>query len=192
MPKVVDHDARRTTIVEAALAVIVERGLEGATMRRIAQEAGSTTGLVTHYFASKDEVLIAALRHVHRAAGARMIEAMRNREGIEALRAVIEESLPLDDARRAEWKIWLAFWGHAPTAPALAIEQQQRYEEWTDLLAQLVVDAGLDTSVTGLVAVIDGIGVRATITPDGLPPSEQLAVVGRVLASSPASGRLSP
>ncbi len=69
MPKVVDHDARRAAIVEAALRVIAGAGLENATVRRIAHEAVSTTGLVTHYFANKDEILIAALRHVHRAAG---------------------------------------------------------------------------------------------------------------------------
>ena len=41
-------------------------------MRRIAEAAGCTTGLVTHYFASKDEILVAALRPSHEAAGARM------------------------------------------------------------------------------------------------------------------------
>lgn len=173
----VDHDARRQTIVEAALAVIAGTGLEGATVRRIAEQAGATTGLVTHYFANKDEILVAALRHVHRAAGTRMIEATKDKEGLDALQAVIAESLPLDEDRRTEWRIWLAFWGHAPSVPALAAEQQSRYAEWTEVLEKLLNDAGLKTSVFGLAAIIDGVGVRATINPNGLGKTKQLAAV---------------
>src|SRR5580692_1468139 len=73
MPKVVDHDARRAELVDAAWRVIAAEGLEAATMRRIAQAAGCTTGRVTHYFYSKDDMLVAALREVHRRAAERMI-----------------------------------------------------------------------------------------------------------------------
>ncbi|MGH3177968.1 MAG: TetR/AcrR family transcriptional regulator, partial [Streptosporangiaceae bacterium] len=52
MPKVVDHAARRAELVDAAWRVIAEEGLEAATMRRIAEAAGCTTGRVTHYFDS--------------------------------------------------------------------------------------------------------------------------------------------
>lgn len=184
MPKVVDHDARRVTIVEAALTVIATAGLEGATVRRIAEAAGSTTGLVTHYFASKDDILIAALRHVHRSAGTRMIDVAKDKPAPAALGAVIEQSLPLDDTRRTEWKIWLAFWGQAVAVPELAAEQRSRYDEWTDLLTKLVTNAELDTSIPGLIAVIDGVGIRATIAPDSLPPPDQLAIVNGFLGAS--------
>ncbi len=175
----------RTTIVEAALSVIASAGLEGATVRRIAEQAGATTGLVTHYFANKDEILIAALRHVHRAAGSRMLDASIGRQGLPALLAVIEESLPLDEVRRTEWKIWLAFWGHATNVPMLLAEQRTRYEEWTNLLTELIGNAGLETSVVGLVAIIDGVGVQATVNPAGMPPALQLATVNSYL--QPAS-----
>ena len=47
MPKVVDHAVRRAELVDAAWRVIAEEGLEAATMRRIAEAAGCTTGRVT-------------------------------------------------------------------------------------------------------------------------------------------------
>ena len=73
MPKVIDHAVRRAELVDAAWRVIAEEGLEAATMRRIAEAAGCTTGRVTHYFDSKDDVLVAALREVHSRAAKRMI-----------------------------------------------------------------------------------------------------------------------
>ncbi len=94
---------------------------------------------------------------------------------------MIEEALPLDEIRRTEWRVWLAFWGQAASVPALGAEQRSRYREWTDVLSRLLDDAGIETPVSALVAVIDGIGVRATIAPDDLPPTEQLALVKNVL-----------
>ncbi|MEO1055324.1 MAG: TetR family transcriptional regulator C-terminal domain-containing protein [Actinomycetota bacterium] len=176
MPKVVDHDERRATIVRATCTLIADEGLDSATMRRIADRAGSTTGLVTHYFGSKDEVLLAALQHVHRAAGARMTAAVRDLDGDEPLRAVVGEALPLDDERRNEWKVWLAFWGRAASDDALAAEQRARYVEWKALLASLLPNDGR-TAVDELIALIDGIGMRATLDPDGFPPAVQRALV---------------
>ena len=72
MPKVVDHDQRRRELLEATAAVIAAEGIEAATVRRIAREVGCTTGLVTHYFAEKDELVIGVLHQVHSASAERM------------------------------------------------------------------------------------------------------------------------
>lgn len=40
MPKQIDHEKRRKQIAEATWRVILERGMEGASARNIAKEAG--------------------------------------------------------------------------------------------------------------------------------------------------------
>ncbi len=55
MPTIVDHDERRERIAEAAWRVIEREGPEGANLRRIAREAGHTTGVVTAEYAGKWE-----------------------------------------------------------------------------------------------------------------------------------------
>ena len=182
MPKVVDHDQRRAEVIEATCAVIADHGLEATTMRRIADRAGCTTGLVTHYYTSKHEILVAALRHVHRAAGARMLDALAASSGPEALHSVIEQSLPLDERRLREWKVWLAFWGKASTSKSLRAEQRARYSEWTELLHQLFAASDISAPVDGIVALIDGIGTRATVDPASLPPARQLELIHGYLA----------
>ena len=62
MPKVVDHDQRREDIAHVACQVIAKHGFEQATVARIARAAGYTTGMVAHYFESKQQIVIAALR----------------------------------------------------------------------------------------------------------------------------------
>jgi len=180
VPKVVDHAQRRRELVAATWAVVAAEGIEAATVRRIAEEAGCTTGRITHYFADKEEVLVAALRQVHRAAGKRMLAAIGPRSGLEALRAVLAEALPLDQERILEWRVWLAFWGSAATSTSLQAEQHQRYREWRGLLkrvlatAQLSADIDLDRLVDQIVALVDGFGLQGVLDPQH-PQPEQLA-----------------
>jgi TetR/AcrR family transcriptional repressor of bet genes len=180
VPKVVDHAQRRRELVAATWAVVAAEGIEAATVRRIAEEAGCTTGRITHYFADKEEVLVAALRQVHRAAGKRMLAAIGPRSGLEALRAVLAEALPLDEERILEWRVWLAFWGSAATSASLQAEQHQRYREWRGLLkrvlatAQLPADIDLDRLVDQIVALVDGFGLQGVLDPRD-PQPEQLA-----------------
>jgi AcrR family transcriptional regulator len=57
VPKVVDHEKRRKEVAEAAWRVIEREGPDGTNMREIAREAGRTTGVVTHYFRDKRELM---------------------------------------------------------------------------------------------------------------------------------------
>ena len=50
-------DQRRDAIVDAALAVALEKGLAATTVRDVAASMGTSSGLIHHYFDSMDEVL---------------------------------------------------------------------------------------------------------------------------------------
>ena len=172
MPKVVDHAARRAELVDAAWRVIAAEGLEAATVRRIAQAAGCTTGLVTHYFDAKDDMLVAALREVHRRAGQRMMRHLGGADIAAVLLEVILDALPMDEDRQLEWKVWLAFWGRAAVDERLRQEQQRRYAEWRGLLGKLIRrarpgDTAADrrTVVDLIAGAIDGLGIQATLEP---------------------------
>jgi len=55
---------RREAIVDAALAVALVKGLASTTVRDVAAEMGTSSGLIHHYFASMDDVLAAAFERV--------------------------------------------------------------------------------------------------------------------------------
>ena len=93
VPKIVDHEHRRREVVNAALRVINRVGLENATMREIAREAKSSTGAIAHYFASKDDILRAALERADEDIR-RRIEAMSDDiHPLTRLRAALREAL---------------------------------------------------------------------------------------------------
>ena len=62
MPKIVDHARRREDIAHVACQVVASYGFEQATVARIARAAGYTTGMLAHYYESKQEIILAALR----------------------------------------------------------------------------------------------------------------------------------
>lgn len=53
---------RRNEIVNATIQVIQKKGIGGATMRAIAREMGLTTGVISHHFSDKNELLTEALK----------------------------------------------------------------------------------------------------------------------------------
>jgi TetR/AcrR family transcriptional regulator, transcriptional repressor of bet genes len=109
MPKIVDHDRRRDEIALVACRVVAEYGFDQATVVRIAREAGYTTGMVAHYFDTKQEIIVAALRLMLRRVDERLL---RNSEGERPdLLALLVETLPVDEERYIECAFWTAFWG---------------------------------------------------------------------------------
>ena len=109
MPKIVDHDKRRDEIALVACRVVAEGGFDQATIVRIAREAGYTTGMVAHYFDTKQDIIIAALRLMLRRIDERLL---RNSEAERPdLLALLTELLPVDEERYIECAFWTAFWG---------------------------------------------------------------------------------
>ncbi len=166
MPKSVDPSERRAELVAASCEVIATEGLKGATLRRVAAEAGCTTGALTHYFSDRRSLMIDALRAVHYQSGGRMAEAAKRASSdLERLQAVLLEALPLDQLRLREWRVWLAFWAESMNDAELAEENARRYAEWRELLQEVVgplTRHGAQTKheVAHLVALVDGLGLR--------------------------------
>ncbi|MDF5756545.1 TetR family transcriptional regulator C-terminal domain-containing protein [Spongiactinospora sp. TRM90649] len=140
MPRRADHHARRVLIAEALLEVASRRGLEAVSLRHVAAEAGVTSGMVQHYFGTKDEMLVFASRVAGERVRARARTDDHAGEGPGAARrrarALLVQLLPLDDRRRDEARVSLAFWAYAAVHPALAAQLR----ESTARLAALLTD----------------------------------------------------
>ncbi|GAA1988978.1 TetR/AcrR family transcriptional regulator [Catenulispora subtropica] len=68
----VDHEARRTQIAEALLRIADTEGLQSASMRAVAAEAGVSLRLVQYYFTTKQALLLDALARLRDQLQARM------------------------------------------------------------------------------------------------------------------------
>lgn len=130
MPRQVDHGQRRDELVDATLRVIEREGFAAASVRRVATEAGWSTGSLRHYFPQQDALVEAALVRVTEAAATRLVpriialERADRREVAGRAVALLEELLPLDAARRGEWALWNAL--VEPAAPPARLATWRR------------------------------------------------------------------
>ncbi len=185
MPKVVDHDERRERIAEAAWRVIEREGPDGANLRRIAREAGYTTGVVTHYFRDKRDLMAFAFGLVVERSTSRMAGAAAE-AGAEG---ALAQLLPLDEERRRETTVWLALMGSSLSNPDLAAELRRRYrrarEATLPMFREALAEAQAgdpDDVADELLAAVDGITVDALTDPERFPPERQMALLRRALA----------
>jgi TetR/AcrR family transcriptional repressor of bet genes len=134
VPKIVDHAQRRDEIAHVACQVVARYGFEQATVARIARAAGYTTGMVAHYYESKQDIILAALRLMLLRIEERLT---REREGGEAnLLDVLSEALAIDAQRFTECAFWMAFWGQVPADKKLKRLNAWVHREYLRLFAR--------------------------------------------------------
>lgn len=170
MPKLVDHEAKRAEIFEAARRVIARDGLEAATVRAISTEAGYSTGVLTRYFATKDDVIEGALR-VATERFRSTISEFQDRRGLEAVRALLHAEHQHDEAGRTDTRVWLAFWSHAASSARLRTLSGQLYRRWRsvfqDHLTEAIADGELGphidpaSAALSLTCISDGLAVQS-------------------------------
>lgn len=141
MPKIVDHDERRLELVDATWRIIARQGMEGATMREIALEAGFANGALKPYFPTKDTLLEFAFGHVFNRTNRRIAEVTGGRSGLDALQAFCLEVLPLDEERVNEARIVIPFWQKAVTDSGKAEIHRQSMEEWVETIRRYLAEA---------------------------------------------------
>jgi len=79
-------EQRRAQLIETALDLFAEKGVENTTIKDIATRIGVAQGLVYHYFASKDDLLLAVIERYGPISPAReLIGRMYGRTAREAL-----------------------------------------------------------------------------------------------------------
>ncbi|GAA3705577.1 TetR/AcrR family transcriptional regulator [Gordonia hankookensis] len=59
------HEARRAQLIETAIAVINDVGVERASLSRMADRAGISRGVITYHFTDRDTLLSAVVEHVY-------------------------------------------------------------------------------------------------------------------------------
>jgi AcrR family transcriptional regulator len=186
VPKVVDHEQRRRELGQAVWRVIRRDGVDHASVRTVASEAGWSAGALRHYFATQSELLAFAMRLVVERIEARVAALDRAADPRQAVEQVLHELLPLDDERRAENEVWLAFTARALIDPQLHAQHNQvhdaLHQACRSALETLAVHGPADASPAALQAerlhaLIDGLAVHTALRPDLMPPDSIVAVL---------------
>jgi TetR/AcrR family transcriptional repressor of bet genes len=119
------EEERRKQIVEAASLCLAEEGVERLTLRRVARRANVSIGMITYYFGSKDELLVATLLESSR----RVREAIQETAGeaVDTMAGLrIAFQFALKNADPLYWPLWFTYAARAGQEPELHAHHVQR------------------------------------------------------------------
>ena len=177
----IDH-VRRPQLLEAAAAVIAERGLASTRIADVAERAGTSPPAVLYWFDSKDELLAEALtvdeERYYRKLTERLeaLESPRDR-----LRLVLESSAEEYDSR-----LWMEIWTRALRDNSTRTARQRLDQRWREQIAELIRDgqrsgefgdADHNDVALVLASLLDGLAVQVTLGDPDVPKERMLALV---------------
>ena len=184
MPARTDHDVRRREAAEAVWRVLARGGFAALSLRSVAAEMGATTGLVTHYFGGRAELVDHALELLHERTDAALGDTDAA-PGLDSLRARLLAVLPTTGEGAGLSRIWVGFWGLALVDAELSAREAARYERWRGWLRPHVRAAwpqdDVETVVDLLTSSTHGLVVQALLDPDRFTPARLEELVDALL-----------
>ncbi|MFV0409809.1 MAG: transcriptional regulator BetI [Paracoccus sp. (in: a-proteobacteria)] len=175
MRKRAPKTTRKTELINAAIQTIARSGTLDVTVADIARQAGMSPALAHHYFGSKDQMFLSAMREILRRYGATVREAVTQAKGPRArLLTILDSSLAPEHFDVETVAAWLNFYVLAqqhPEAARLLRVYHRRLR--SNLLAELrpLIAARAEPVAETLGALIDGVYLRRALTrspPEGL------------------------
>lgn len=190
MPKIVDHDQRRSEIIEAYLTVVARDGLAAATSRAIAAELNIGTGALWHYFEGFDEVAAGAYARITERTNIRIAAVTEGLRGLPAFYAMIREILPLTKVTLDEAFVVVGFWGRL-AANSKIEEAPDLGDFWGGQMAEHFREAIEDGEIVPSIPIADlvdallticlGQQVNAVMSAPMVNPTRQLAMIDHCL-----------
>jgi len=117
MDNVSSAQRRESALTEAVMAIVAEHGLDRVSVREVAAAADVSIGTVQHYFPTKERLLAAAYTEAVRRIRDRLDALRLGPDPRANLARVLRQLLPLDERRRTETRVYVAFAAGAERYP---------------------------------------------------------------------------
>jgi len=181
VPKLGMEPIRRDALVKATITEIGRAGSLDVTVSQIAKRAGMSSALAHHYFGGKDQIFIAAMRHILSVYGAQVRAALVTANTPRTrLEAIIRASFEAGNFRSEVISAWMNFYVQAQMSDGakrlLHIYQARLRSNLMHELRPLVGVAAPDLA-DNIAALIDGLYIRHALResqPDGKRASERV------------------
>ncbi|MBA4490467.1 transcriptional regulator BetI [Paracoccus sp. S1E-3] len=167
MRKRARQTTRKSELINAAIQTIARSGTLDVTVADIARQAGMSPALAHHYFGSKDQMFLSAMREILRRYGVTVREALAVADGPRArLLAVLDSSLGPQHFDVETIAAWLNFYALAQqNAEAARLLRIYHHRLRSNLLAGLrpLIGARAERAADTLGALIDGVYLRRAL-----------------------------
>ncbi len=168
MPKVGMEPIRRKALIKATILEIGEIGSLDVTVSRIAKRAGVSSGLAHHYLGGKDQILLAAMRHILKVFGEHVRHELSLVDTpLDRLEAIILASFHPRNFAPEVVAAWLAFYVQAQKSKQaqrlLQVYAKRLHSNLLFSLIQLTDPSRAEHIAQGLAAMIDGFYIRKAL-----------------------------
>lgn len=171
--------------MQAALDVIVERGLANTRMSDIAERVGMSAGNILYYFESKDDLLMELLRWSEDLLLRRALDEFERLPSFtERLRRVTELAGPSGPSDPG-WIVWLEVWSLSPHDERIGRGHAELDRRWVGFLTELVrsgqeagefsPDVHPEDFAVRYGAMMDGLAIKVVAGIDGMDLERLLA-----------------
>lgn len=179
-------DVRRQALIDATARCLAERGVGGTSVRAICARAGVSSGLLTHYFAGVDALILATYVDVGAKVSAALDAAIATAgaDPRDRLRACLQANLRPPVLDPDLLATWIAFWSLVKSDPAIAAVYADVYRGTRAQLEALLGDAAPHLSraqrriaAISLTALVDGLWLELCLDRSTFSPEEAQAMV---------------
>ena len=193
MPKLGMEPIRKTALIKATIAEIGRQGTLDVTVGQIARRAGMSSALAHHYFGSKEQIFLAAMRHILARYGAAVRARLARAETpLARVHAIIDASFSPEQFDEEVISAWLLFYVQAQTSPEAArllrVYAARLHSNLVHALGPLVPADEARAIARTLAALIDGFYIR-TALPTGAPGPDETKQMLRTTLAALLEGR---
>ena len=169
------------------MRLIARHGIEGVTMRAVANEAALSYGSLFHYFDSKDELLMYAVGHLTAGQTERVNKYQSRYSGIKALEHLLFDDAIINESSKDSWLVWLTFQYKVALDESFAAMHADLIRGWLNRIASLLQEAqrrgeipdalDVDFEAMALWAYSAGVGQMGLLHPESLPAAFQKRLI---------------
>lgn len=170
MPKVGMKPVRKKQLIDATLESIALHGLQKTTIVTISKIAGLSTGIISHYFGGKQELVDATVKHLLEQLKLALFERISDGEltpHVRLMRIVEANFTPFQRSIPAT-KTWISFWAQSMHEPGLArlqhINSKRLYSNLYFSFKSLMPATAADIAAKQMAAMIDGFWLRSALS----------------------------
>ena len=195
-----DHEAKSREFIEAARHVIAHYGYTAASLKRVAEHLGRTTGSVTYYFASKEDMI----KQVAISLFDEYDQLFQENSEETDLQSIFDSFILWEKPeKRGTWLVWFHLLPHAATDPALASIFRQRNGRLRAKLAALVAKCQQQGSIRSdfsaelladqITAMTDGWIMMTPVEPSRFKPAriKELVKLSIAMLAPPGKAKAS-
>jgi TetR/AcrR family transcriptional repressor of bet genes len=181
MPKVGMEPVRRAQLIDATCESIFRFGLADTTINKISGLAGVSTGIISHYFGGKNELVEATMRKILIDLGEAVLSRVRQaKTPRQKIWAIIEGNFSHHQTSLRFVTSWLAFWSQAMHVPSLAkLQNVNRRRLQSNLVfwyRRLLSPEEAKIAADGMAALIDGLWLRGAFEQQGFDSQKAKAI----------------